>query len=83
VGEPHEVLEDDDIPDLPAAHDTRAMRVVWDSLAKHPQDAPLVAHVLRRATATGFTRWQAVADLLEAGQGWDAVLALITQQERR
>jgi hypothetical protein len=82
VGESLEEM-DDDVPDLPPAAATRAMRALWAHVAKHPQDAPLVAQVLRRATAVGFTRWEQAADLLEAGQGWDAVLALITQQERR
>jgi hypothetical protein len=75
--------EIDDVPDLPAVEATRAMRAVWAHLATRPQDAALVAQVLRRATAAGFTRWEQAADLLDAGQGWEAVLALIAQQEGR
>jgi hypothetical protein len=72
---------DDDIPDLPTKEATQAMRVVWAHLARRPQEAPLMAQALRRATAVGFTRWEQVAVLLEAGQGWEAVLALIAPQE--
>ena len=71
----------DDVPDLPAGESTRAMRAMWAHLAQRPEDRPLLAAILREATAVGFTQWERAADLLQAGAGWEAVVALIAQQD--
>jgi hypothetical protein len=71
---------DDEIPDLPGGTSDRAMRAVWAHLAQRPEDRPLLAAILRGATAVGFTQWEAAADLLNTGAGWEAVVALINEQ---